>query len=139
MKRLIALVLLVIFALPCTAKRKPHVSFEATIARIEPWGPIRMECGAYANYRFAEYEVGVVYDGQFVKGQKVVVEHLACNYNELDDLRVGDKVLLVAEVLDKPDVATWDHQPKDTGERISIAYRGLAVGKLVYPTADSPR
>ena len=83
-----ATVLLSLLALvaPLTAAPRPQVMFEAKVVRIEPWGPITITCGIVLVTRMAEYEIRTVYRGH-IETQRVIVRHLACNYNELDDLK----------------------------------------------------
>jgi hypothetical protein len=60
--------------------------------------PIGPPSGIVASYRFASYSVIEVIKGQFAK-KKINVAHLILTGNELEELRVGDKVLLC---LNKP-------------------------------------
>ena len=136
--------------------RKGTEVFEATIIRIEPWGPIKISCGVAIVYRLAEYRVETVHRGHFHNGDDIVLEHLACNGNELDDLNAGDKVIVVAEKLSQPDKHPWStiRTAADSGAecadrktenceqvrlapqpKVTVWYRALKVAKLVYPTA----
>lgn len=143
MKPFAIIIAVILIAVACNAQKKPSIAFEATVARIEPWGLVKISCGIAINYRLAEYTIGTVYSGKLVRGQVLPVKHLACNYNELENLKVGDKVLVVAEVLDTPDKVNWKQYPNSNAtsqdKTLTISHRALSVGKLVYPTADWPR
>jgi hypothetical protein len=86
-----------------------------------------------------EYEVDAVYKGILKKG-KITVEHLACNNNELDELKVGEKVLVVAVLLPKLESSSWKQSQPGEGkhnEPVTVRYRGEKVAKLIYPTAPA--
>ena len=51
-------------------------------------GPIKITCGIVLVTRTAQDEIRTVYRGH-IETQRVIVRHLACNYNELDDLKPG--------------------------------------------------
>jgi hypothetical protein len=116
MKRLLALVaLLFSFGLAAAHAEKKHtVIFEATVVRIDTWGLMKFFCGAAVNYRLAEYNVDAVLSGHLAPGKRIVAKQLACNWNELDDLKPGDKVVVTAEILKQPEKSSW--QP-DLDER----------------------
>jgi len=143
MKRRIVLLTVVLFIVSALADGQKNVVFEATIVRLEPWGVPKISCGAFANYRLAEYKIDIVYSGTTaIAGQHIIAQHLACNYNELDDLKPGDKVLVVASVLRHPRTAQWDTMQSDTkkkAENVTVLYSGDRVAKIVYPTEQEPR
>jgi len=156
MKRLLALVtlLLAISWLTAEAEKKHTVVFEATVVRIDTWGFMKFTCGVAINYRLAEYKVDAVYRGHLAPGQRVVVKHLACNWNEINDLQPGDEVLVVAESLKHPEKSFWQptfdrtatertdtpkrdeitHVPLNS-ENVLAQFRALKVAKLIFPTS----
>lgn len=112
--------------------------FSAKVVRIEPWGPIRISCGVALVTRMAEYEVRRVYRGHF-DTKRVIVRHLACNYNELDDLKPGDNVIVVATALAKSERKTWMSYPIDSNakEEVTVKFDAVEVGKSMFPS-DAP-
>jgi hypothetical protein len=95
--------LLAIGSLDGHAEKKHKVVFEATVARVDKWGLIKLSCGVAINYRLAEYKVDLVRSGNLTPGEHILARHLACKGNELDDLKVGDKVFVEAELLKHPE------------------------------------
>ena len=87
--------------------RHHPVAFEATVTRIDNWGLIKISCGVAIVYRLAEYTVTEPKTSQLHAGDKVTVEHLACNGDELDNLKPGDHVLVFAERLNHPEKRAW--------------------------------
>lgn len=152
-----AMLLCLVSAIGAQGHRPKHqVVFEATVVRVEPSGLMKISCGVAIVYRMAEYRVETAYGGDLRSGENVFVQHLACNGNELDDLNVGDKVMVVAERLAKPEKHQW-HAYKavgqteancpdksaekcfevpvtEAGDVVTISYRAIKVAKLVYPT-----
>lgn len=130
-------ILLGLFALvaPLPATPKPQVVFEAKVVRIEPWGPMKITCGVALVTRMAEYEIRAVYRGH-VEKQRVIVRHLACNYNELDDLKPGDSVIVSATKLAKPEKHTWMSYPIEghVNEEVLVSLDAVEVAKSVFPT-----
>ena len=106
---------------------------------------MKISCGVMIVYRLAEYRVDIVYHGDLHGMKQLTIEHLACNYNELDELKAGDKVIVVAEALSKPEKDHWMTYPIEENSKetspasssISVAYRGIKVAKVIYPTAAS--
>ena len=86
--------------------------------------------------RIAEYEVHTVYRGN-IDTQRVLVRHLACNYNELDDLKPGDNVIVIATKLAKPEKHTWMHFPikGQIQEEVLVGFDAVEVAKSVFPDA----
>ena len=109
MKRpLLAIALLLAIGLSAAQAEKKHtVVFEATVVRIDTWGLMKFACGVAINYRLAEYKVDAIQSGHLTLGKIIVAKHLACNWNELDDLKVGDKVVVTAEFLKHPEKGSW--------------------------------
>lgn len=85
----------------------------------------------------AEFDVRIVYHGHLEK-QRVIVRHLACNYNELDDLKPGDIVIVVATKLAKPEKRSWMRYPIDTDAKgdVLVTFDAVEVAKLVFPTIE---
>jgi hypothetical protein len=109
-KHMIAAAIFAYLVFPLTAQdkgRKNSEIFEATVARVEPWGPIKISCGVAIVYRMAEYRVDTVLRGHLHHGEQIVVRHLACNGNELDDLKPGDQVVVFADELRKHERKQW--------------------------------
>jgi len=86
----------------------------------------------------AEYEVRSVFRGHIEK-QRVIVRHLACKNNELDDLKPGDNVIVVANELPKPEKHTWMSFPTkgDPKDEVLVRFNAIEVAKSVYPTTVS--
>ena len=143
-------------ALVCQeTRRKSTDIFEATVVRVEPWFPIKITCGVAIVYRLAEYRVDTVYRGHLHAGDDIVVRHLACNGNELDDLNAGDKVIVFARKLAKAEKGEWmtnkfgeektfecpghnDQKCSEVqmvpGDAITIRFDADRLAKLIYPT-----
>ena len=130
-------VLLFLLALvaPIGAAPRPQVVFAAKVVRIEPWGPIKITCGVALVTRMAEYEIRAVYRGH-IETQRVIVRHLACNYNELDGLKPGDNVIVSASKLAKPEKHTWMSYPigSHANEEVLVSLDAVEVAKSLYPT-----
>jgi hypothetical protein len=93
-------------ALPAQPRHHPVV-FEATVTRIDNRGLSKISCGVAIVYRLAEYTVTVPKTSHLHAGDKVTVEHLACNGEELDNLKPGDHVLVLAERLKHAEKRAW--------------------------------
>ncbi len=138
MKRLTtaAALVLVIVLHSAGTDSKPTVVFEATVVRLQSWADIpKVGCGILAIYRLAEYRVGSVYEGSIRSSEQVMVKHLACHHDELDDLKVGDKVVVIAEALPRAEKEFWktSSEPR-RGEQVAVLYNAVKVAKVVYPT-----
>jgi hypothetical protein len=151
MKRILVIIA-VIFAIGSFAAQaapRPTIIFEATVVRLDSWGLMKFSCGVAVNFRLATYKVDAVSRGHIAPGEQIFVQHLACNWNGLDDLKVGDKVIVVAEVLNHPEKRFWTPklegttlaQAKDGVVNISskqepalIRYNAVSVAKTIYPT-----
>ena len=128
--RPLAATLLVAAALALPAQPRHHpVAFEATVTRIDHWGPIKISCGVAIVYRLAEYTVSKPKTSQLHAGDKVTVEHLACNGDELDNLKPGDHVFVFAERLKHAEKRAW--QPDL--HRISIPPSPGNTGSIALP------
>jgi hypothetical protein len=139
-RRLIQLALLLVIGVsPGLAEKQQTIVFEATVVRLEPWPPMKISCGVAIVYRLAEYKIDTVYKGHILSGEQLYVEHLACNYNELDEIKAGDKVIVIAVPLSKPEKHFWVKYPVEQGAKDSIivSYRGLKVAKIIYPSSNS--
>lgn len=128
----LSVALILLWLCPAFAEDGDRVVFEATVSGVEPWRPIKISCGLMAIYRLAEYKLNAVYKGG-LNSEKVILEHLACSYNELSELNAGDKVIVVAEKLPRAENKSWMHDPWDdrqSDERVVVQYRGnVAVAK----------
>jgi len=126
---------LLAFVAPLPAAPRPQVVFGARVVRIEPWGPIKITCGVALVTRMAEYEVSAVYR-RHIKTRRVIVRHLACNYNELDELKPGDNVIVLAAKLAKPERHTWMSHPIEVhaNEEVLVSFDAVEVAKSVFPT-----
>jgi len=139
-----AAILLAVVVSPLFAEKHHNVVFEATVVRVEPWGLVAISCGVAIVYRLAEYKIDVVYQGHLKRGQQLIVRHLACNHNELDELQPGDKVILEAVKLSKPEKRDWMTYPKKLklnepmpSREVAVSYDAIKVAKLIYPTVNS--
>ena len=135
MKRVSAtIVFFLILACSLQAKDKKQVVFSATIVRIQPWGLAKIACGITQNFRLVEYQVDMFFQGN-LNSRIVVVQHLACNYNELEELKAGDSVIVVADVMPSSERRFWGNSlSSDTRvEPLSVMLNAKAVAKVVYP------
>lgn len=82
-------------------------------------------CGVVAPYRIAKYKVEKVIEGIYKNGE-IVVDHLFCRSNVLEDLKPGDKVLLVIDPKRKP-AEIWEdgviRKPQEKVGKFYVAYR----------------
>jgi hypothetical protein len=124
-----------IFVFSVSAHAETRRVFSAKVIRIEPWMPIRITCGVALVTRLAEYEVKTVFRGH-VRSARVIVRHLACNGDELDNLEVGDAVILVVRPLKVPERRVWHtwSMGGDKGPEISVRLDAVQVAKQIYPT-----
>lgn len=120
---------------PWATHAQHQVVFSAKVIRIEPWMPIKITCGVALVTRLAEYEVTTVYRGH-IDSRRLTVRHLACNGDELDDLKAGDAVLVVAAKTKKPESHTWRRSPTgiENGPALVVRFSAVAVAKQVFPT-----
>jgi hypothetical protein len=128
--------LLAFLAPLAAAKARPEVVFSATVVRIEQWRPVKISCGVVLITRMAEYEVHTVIRGH-IESKRVIVSHVACNYDELNDLKPGDNVIVVARRLAKPEKRVWFSYPIDSGAKgeVLVEFDAVEVAKSIYPTA----
>jgi hypothetical protein len=151
MKRILVIIA-VIFAIGSFAAQaapRPTIIFEATVVRLDSWGLMKFSCGVAVNFRLATYKVDAVSRGHIAPGEQIIVQHLACNWNELDDPKVGDKVIVVAEVLKHPETHFWTPNLDGSAlaqatdgvvniplkhEPVLIRYSAVRVAKIAFPT-----
>lgn len=145
--------LLIIGLSSAQAEKKRTVVFEATVVRIDTWGLVKFPCGIAINYRLAEYKVDAMQSGRLTLGAHVVAKHLACKWNELDGIKVGDKVVVTAELLKHPETRSWQptidknavelinhSEPDETinipvkSESVLVQCDVKKVAKFVYPS-----
>jgi len=117
---------------------------------------MKFSCGVAIHFRLAEYQVEAVQRGRLTAGQHITVRHLACNWNELDELKLGDRVLVEADELKRPEKEFWkpridNRMPTETknqapgdvqemplrSEAVSVKYQATKVAKLIYPTSKN--
>ena len=80
-------------------ERSPRLVFEGIVLRIGKAPAI--VCGVTAPYRLVEYRVDRIYEGSYDKPE-IVVDHLFCQLDMLNELKVGDHVLVVADQQERP-------------------------------------
>jgi hypothetical protein len=126
---------LIAYVAPLAAAPRPQFVFDAKVVRIEPWGAIKISCGVALVTRMAEYEVRAVYRGH-IETQRVIVRHPACNGDELDDLKPGDEVIVVATELPRPERHTWmGFAPEgETRNDVLVRFNAVEVAKSIFPT-----
>jgi len=135
--RLLTAFILLVFSV--SAHAETRTLFSAKVIRIEPWMPIKITCGVALVTRLAENEVKTVFRGH-IDSDRVIVRHLACNGDELDDLKVGDEVFLVVSPLKVPERRPW-HTWSIGGEKapeISVRFNAVQVARQIYPTEAKP-
>jgi hypothetical protein len=77
------------------ARELPRITFEGKLVAFTPtgYGP----CGIFAFYQRARYRITRVLEGD-CHAFEVVVDHLACEANVFEGLKVGDAVRVTVEV-----------------------------------------
>lgn len=94
MKKMISLVLLaIIIDSASTIGQETNQCALVVIAEVKHLGEQGSVSGQAASYRLADYSVIEIVKGQLEK-KEITVSHLILTGRELDELRVGDKVLL---------------------------------------------
>src|SRR5664279_135363 len=122
-RKLRILIALLLVSCPLLAHAEHRTIFDAKVIKIEPWMPIKISCGVMLVTRLAEYEVKTVYQGH-VDSRRVIVRHLACHGDELDDLKAGEDVLIVVAKLKTPEVHVWRTLPvgSDNGPELKLLF-----------------
>ena len=123
-----------------TADKQQPIVVEATVIRVEPWGVTKTPCGTIINFRMAEYRVDTVYKGKIKSGEQIVVRHVACNYKELEELKGGARVILVATPLPQSEDALWAATSLVQGERehVTVRYDGVKAATVTYSMTGEP-
>ena len=132
-RKVLVFITFLILVCSMAANAESRIVLSAKVIRIEPWMPIKITCGVAMVTRLAEYEVNAVYRGH-VDSHRVIVSHLACNGDELDDLKIGDDVLLVVRTLRVPERHVWHAWPRDNGPELQVRFSAVEVAKRIYPT-----
>jgi hypothetical protein len=129
------LLVLLVLAAPWLVGAETQTVFRAKVVRIEPWLPIKITCGIALVTRLAEYEVTNVYHGH-IEMRRIIVRHLACNGDELDNLQAGDEVIVVVRKLKRPENHVWRAPlgQDNSGREITVQFDAVEVAKQVYPT-----
>lgn len=99
--------------------------FEATVLKVGKAPPA--VCGVLSPYRLAQYHVDRVYEGSYGKTE-IIVDHLFCKINVLEDVKVGDKVVVIIDLQKRPAEIWNDEEVRRKDDKISKFY----VAKSMY-------
>ena len=100
--------------------------FEGTVVKVGKAPPA--VCGVLAPYRLAKYHVDRVYEGSYVKTE-IVVDHLFCKMDVLEDVKVGDKVLVVIDLQKRPAEIWNDEVVRRKDDKIKRFYVAKSVSR----------
>jgi hypothetical protein len=95
--------------------------FEGTVLKVGKAPPA--VCGVLSPYRLAKYHVDRVYEGSYVKTE-IIVDHLFCKMNVLEDVKAGDKVVVIIDLQKRPAEIWNDEEVRrkdDTTQRFYVA------------------
>jgi hypothetical protein len=128
MKRTIVLTALtIVFIQVCQPKaqishpRSQNLIFEAIVKKIGSAPGVGS--GFHAVYQLAKYKVLSVCEGEYDQ-QEIVVDHLMLYGNELDDLRVGDKVRVVTKKSETIFTRNNEEGFRNAGDKVEFFYTG---------------
>jgi hypothetical protein len=100
--------------------------FEGTVVKVGKAPPA--VCGVLAPYRLAKYHVDRVYEGSYPKSE-IVVDHLFCKMDVLEDVKVGDKVLVVIDLQKRPAEIWNDEEVRRKDDNIRKFYVAKRVAR----------
>ena len=115
--------------IPANSSAAEELIFEGTVLKIAPPVPAS---GFAAFYRLAKYRVERVCRGRYAKSE-IVVDHLSLTTNELNAIKVGDRVCVSVEPSKKIFARFNVKGIREESERIKIFYIGSDV-----PPPNSP-
>lgn len=101
--------------------------FEGTIIKIGRSPGI--VCGVTAPYRIAKYKVEKIYEGRYDKAE-IVVHHLFCRPDILEDLTAGDRVLVLIDLRSPPSQISPDGEILRREDRLKKYYAAKRVAKV---------
>lgn len=101
------------------------LAFEGTVLKLGPRVP---GSGVMAFYRLAKYRVERVSSGHY-SGSEIVVDHVSMTGDELETLRIGDRVCV--SVLESNKIFSVSRVPgiREESERVELFYIGGDVNR----------
>ena len=131
MNYLLFLLLFFMICLPIYGQAKENESkliiFEAEILQIGK-AP-NVSCGVTAPYRIAKYKVLLVRQGK-VNDSELVVHHLFCKPSVLEDVSIGDKVLVVIDKKRPPAQISPDGVILKSSSDFKVFYSAVRIAKV---------
>ncbi len=100
--------------------------FEGTVVKVGKAPPA--VCGVLAPYRLAKYHVDRVYEGSYSQSE-IVVDHLFCKMDVLEDFKVGDKVIVVIDLQKRPAEIWNDEEVRRKDDKIKRFYVAKSVSR----------
>lgn len=89
----------------------------------------KVSCGVTAPYRIAKYRISRVLQGN-LDDNEIIVHHLFCDASVLEDISVGDKVLIVIDQRRPPAQISWDGEILRKGMNLKHYYSAVRVARL---------
>ncbi len=86
-------------------------------------------CGVTAPYRIAKYKVDKVYEGKYEKDE-IIVHHLFCRSDVLEELKKGDKVLVMIDLRSPPAQISPDGEILRSEDKLDKYYAARRVAKV---------
>lgn len=109
------------------SKKQRWLIFEGTVVQIGKSPGIL--CGVTAPYRLAKYKVDKVYEGKYEKAE-IIVHHLFCRKDILEDLKEGDKVLVMIDLRSPPAQISPDGEILRSEDKVDKYYAARRVAKV---------
>ena len=101
--------------------------FEGTVIKVGKSPGI--VCGVTAPYRIAKYKVEKIYQGQYNKTE-IVVHHLYCRTDVLEDLKEGNRVLVMIDLRSPPAQISPDGEILKNFQKGEKYYAAKRVAKV---------
>lgn len=114
---LVFLLFCIIYPQKKAADKNRWLIFEGEITRIGP--PPGVLCGVLSPYRLAEYKVEKIYHGKFNEA-KIIVDHLYCSEEVLEDVAIGDKVIVIIDLFQLPAERWYDDVLRGQSEKDKV-------------------
>lgn len=101
--------------------------FEGTVMKIGRAPSV--VCGVTAPYRIAKYKIEKIHEGRYDKAD-IVVHHLFCRTDVLEDLKDGDRVLVMIDLRSPPAQVSPDGDILKSEDRLKKYYAAKRVAKV---------
>lgn len=88
-----------------------------------------MVCGVTAPYRIAKYRIEKIYEGVY-DGAEIIVHHLFCRTDVLEDLKAGDRVLVMIDLRSPPAQISPDGEILKGESKVEQYYSAKRVTKV---------